>query len=103
MQEFFSQSQNFIGSHQTGIDPRTGVFTLHLPLANIHANYGMGPEISLSLTSSSLSQEDEGFGAGFGLPFTTYDKPNRLLRLSTGEQYLVEDDSDHYEGETSMD
>ncbi|WP_353161683.1 RHS repeat-associated core domain-containing protein, partial [Myroides odoratus] len=58
--------------------------------------------VSLSLTGSSLSQEDEGFGAGFGLPFTTYDKPNRLLRLSTGEQYLVEDDSDHYEGEITV-
>ncbi len=102
MNEFFSQSQNFIGSQQTGIDPRTGAFTLYLPLANINANYGMGPEISLSLTSSSFSQENEGFGVSFGLPFTTYDKTNRLLRLSTGEQYLVEDDSDDYQGEITI-
>ena len=99
---FFSQSLNFIGAQQTGIDPRTGVFTLCLPLANINANYGMGPEVSLSLTSNSFSRENVGFGVSFGLPFTTYDKPNRLLRLSTGEQYIVEDDSDYYQGEISI-
>ncbi|EKB08972.1 RHS repeat-associated core domain-containing protein [Myroides odoratus CIP 103059] len=99
MKDFFTQSQNFIGSQQTGIDPRTGAFILHLPLATLNANYGMGPEVSLSLTSSSLNQENEGFGVGFGLPFTTYDYQNQLLRLSTGEQYLVEDASDDYQGE----
>ncbi|QQU05213.1 RHS repeat domain-containing protein [Myroides odoratus] len=101
MKDFFTQSQNFIGSQQTGIDPRTGAFTLNLPLATLNANYGMGPEVSLSLASSSLNQADEGFGIGFGfgLPFTTYDYQNQLLRLSTGEQYLVEDDSDDYQGE----
>ncbi|EKB04101.1 hypothetical protein HMPREF9716_03345, partial [Myroides odoratus CIP 103059] len=26
MKDFFTQSQNFIGSQQTGIDPRTGAF-----------------------------------------------------------------------------
>ena len=93
MKDFFSQSQNFIGAQQTGIDPRTGAFTLSLPLANINANYGFGPEIDFTLRSHSSSTKDEGFGLGFGLPFTTYDQESKLLRLSSGEQYLMEDNS----------
>ena len=93
MKDFFSQSQNFIGAQQTGVDPRTGAFTLSLPLANINANYGFGPEVDLTLTSHSSNTKDEGFGLGFGLPFTTYDQESKLLRLSSGEQYLMEDNS----------
>ena len=91
MKEFFTQSQNFIGAQQTGIDPRTGVFALSLPLASIQANYGQGPSVGFTLTSQSSSITNQGFGIGFGLAFTIYDKKNKLLQLSTGEQYLMED------------
>lgn len=93
MKEFFTQSHNFIGSQQTGIDPRTGVFTASLLLAQFQANYGLGPSVNFTLSSQSISTIDEGFGTGVGLPFTTYDQGRKLLRLSTGEQYQIEEDA----------
>lgn len=89
MSDFYSQSQNFINALQSGIDSRTGSFSLNIPIANINANYGMGPEINVILSSTSLNKGNNGFGVGFSLPFTTYDKQNKLLTLSTGEKYLI--------------
>lgn len=93
MKEFFTQSQNFIGSQQTGIDPRTGVFTASLPMAQFQANFGLGPSVSFTLNCQSNNTVDEGFGRGVSLPFTTYDQSNKLLRLSTGEQYQIEENA----------
>ncbi|MBX6999796.1 type IV secretion protein Rhs, partial [Providencia rettgeri] len=97
MNKFFSQSQNFISALKTGIDPRTGIFSLNIPIVNINCNYGMGPEINLSLCSSSLQNNNSGFGMGFSLPLTTYDSKNKLLHLSSGEKYLINDTVANFE------
>jgi len=81
MSDFFSQSQNFMGALQTGVDPRTGIFSLSVAIANLNGNYGMGPEFNLTLNSNSLNKNNIGFGLGFTLPITTYDKKNKLLSL----------------------
>ena len=86
---FFSQAGNFISSVQGGVDPRTGLFNINLPLANLHSGSLVGPALALSLQYSPLSSLNEGFGRGFSLNLTRYDTTTGRLTLSTGEEYRV--------------
>lgn len=91
---FYSQAGNFISSVQGGVDPRTGLFNISLPLANLHSCRQAGPALSLSLQYSPLSSVNEGFGKGFSLNLTRYDKDSGKLVLSTGEEYRVSSSGD---------
>ncbi|WP_148251451.1 RHS repeat-associated core domain-containing protein [Raoultella terrigena] len=91
---FYSQAGNFISSVQGGVDPRTGLFNLSLPLANIHSGWLAGPVLALSLQYSPLSSVNEGFGTGFTLNLTRYDTDTGKLLLSTGEEYRVSSSGD---------
>lgn len=86
---YYTSAGNFISSVQGSVDPRTGLFNVHLPLANIQANALMGPTLSLDLQYSPLSTVDSGFGKGFRLNLSRYDKNTRQLLLSNGEEYRM--------------
>ncbi len=86
---FYSQAGNFISATLGGVDPRTGLFNLSLPLVNLHSAKLAGPALALSLQYSPLSSDNEGFGRGFALNLTRYNLPARKLTLSTGEEYRV--------------
>ncbi|CAI2793967.1 Cell wall-associated polypeptide CWBP200 [Serratia grimesii] len=86
---FYSQAGNFIDAVQGGVDPRTGLFSISLPVASIHPNNLAGPALELALRYSPLSSFDEGFGRGFALNLTRYDESTQSLVLSTGEEYSV--------------
>jgi len=89
----YSQASNFPSHVTTGVDPRTGQFTLALELPMGAANNLAGPSISASLAFSSLgSAIDRGFGRGWSLAMSELDLISGSLRLSTGEQYAVDMD-----------
>ncbi|WP_176711504.1 RHS repeat-associated core domain-containing protein [Streptomyces sp. PTY087I2] len=95
MSSFFTQAGNFDSAVSGGVDPRTGLFGVEVTLGSLVGNNNLGPSLPLSLSYSPLNSVDAGFGQGFQLALTTYDTDNRLLALSTGEQYKVlETDTD---------
>lgn len=89
---FFSTASNFISTVEGGVDPRTGLFTVSMPLASLHSCQLAGPALALSLQYSPLSLQNEGFGTGFSLNLTRYDTNTGKLVLSTGEEYRVNSD-----------
>ncbi|WP_277972940.1 RHS repeat domain-containing protein [Pantoea agglomerans] len=91
---FYSAAGNFIDSISGGVDPRTGLFNVSLPLVNLHANNLAGPALELSLNYTPFYSFDEGFGKGVALNLTRYDVPSRRLKLSTGEEYQMSSSGD---------
>ncbi|MGV2814524.1 RHS repeat-associated core domain-containing protein [Enterobacter cancerogenus] len=91
---FYTQAGNFLSTLQGGVDPRTGLFNISLPLTNLHSGSLAGPAFALSLQYSPLSVQNEGFGRGFSLNLTRYDITTGRLVLSTGEVYHVSSSGD---------
>ncbi|ELC6383294.1 RHS repeat-associated core domain-containing protein [Enterobacter hormaechei] len=86
---FYTGAGNFLSAIQGGVDPRTGLFNVNLPLANLLSGDLAGPVLALALRYSPLGNTDDGFGKGFALNLSRYDRQKRKLFLSTGESYSV--------------
>jgi RHS repeat-associated protein len=86
---FYTSAGNFIDAIQGGVDPRTGLFTVNLPLMNLRSGDLAGPALALALRYSPLASVNQGFGRGFSLNLTRYDITGRRLHLSTGEEYSI--------------
>lgn len=92
---FTSQTSNFISAMNTDVDPRTGQFMVSLPVVSLVGNHQLGPELSLSLSYSSLNGINSGFGTGFALTLTQFNNKTNLLELSNGEKYRVSPGTDN--------
>ncbi|MDC9588811.1 hypothetical protein PSI23_05630 [Xenorhabdus sp. XENO-10] len=88
---FFSHAHNFQSAARGNVDPRTGLFNYLMPVAYLIGNNYLGPEQAIMLSYSPLNTNDIGFGIGFSIGLTQYDAQNRLLMLSTGERYNVDE------------
>ncbi|WP_150624764.1 RHS repeat domain-containing protein, partial [Pandoraea horticolens] len=93
---FFTQANNFVGAVAGGVDPRTGLYNLSIPLGRLLGNGGLGPVVPIQLFYSPLSTllapgtvANKGFGKGVAVGFTSYDRDSGLLSLSTGQQIKV--------------
>ena len=89
---FYTSAGNFIGTAQGGVDSRTGLFNVSLPLVRLPSGQLAGPSLSLTLQYSPLSLCNEGFGTGFNLNLTRYDTTTGRLVLSTSEEYRIHSD-----------
>ncbi|KOV32501.1 hypothetical protein ADK60_13755 [Streptomyces sp. XY431] len=87
----FTHATNFSSAVSGGVDPRTGLFNVQIALGGLVGNRALGPSLPLTLSYSPLTSTDMGLGQGVSLPMTTYDVSERLLVLSSGEQYRVEE------------
>lgn len=88
-----SQASNFLGFVKTGVDPRTGQFTLAMSVPLPPANNLAGPSLTPTLSFSSLgSAQHRGFGLGWSLNLSELklNPDGALLRLASGEQYAVD-------------
>ncbi|PHM74691.1 RHS repeat-associated core domain-containing protein [Xenorhabdus kozodoii] len=92
--DFFSHAHNFQSAAMGSVDPRTGLFTYTLLVARLTGSHHLGPAQTLALAYSPLNTDNQGFGRGFSLGLTQYDSQQRLLSLSTGERYKVEEYTD---------
>jgi RHS repeat-associated protein len=89
MESFYSQAFNFVSAVAGGVDPRTGLFNVNMPLVSLIGNDNLGPSLPLTLHYTALSTLNQGFGIGCSLGLSQYDTTAMLLTLSTGERYKV--------------
>lgn len=87
----YSQASNFLSHVSTGVDVRTGQFTLAVQLPTLQANHLAGPFVSPGLHFSPLaSHTNFGFGLGWQMGVSMLDLNNDQLNLITGEQFRMD-------------
>ncbi|PEA87584.1 RHS repeat domain-containing protein [Bacillus thuringiensis] len=80
-----------LGSFTRGsVDPRTGTYNFVLPLAKIKGNKQRGPEVAVNLSYNHFSKGDEGFGIGWSIGLSKFDKEAGKLYLRDGRVIHVE-------------
>lgn len=88
-----TQASNFMDFIKTGVDARTGQFSMAIQLPLIPANNLAGPSLSPTLSFSVLgSSRNRGFGRGWSLDLSELNLNQHApsLRLSSGEQFAVD-------------
>ncbi|RON52336.1 hypothetical protein BK666_02905 [Pseudomonas frederiksbergensis] len=87
----YTQAGNFLSHVSTGVDSRTGQFTLGATLPGLQANSLAGPVVAPTLHFSPLaSHTNFGFGLGWQLGVSTLDLNANRISLSTGEQFRLD-------------
>lgn len=84
-----SNAFNFLGALQSGVDQRTGQYTLSINLPEIKSNSLNGPSLPLVLSFSPISRIDRGFGYGWNLYLTHFDINTQIISLRSGETFKV--------------
>ena len=84
-----SRAFDFLSYIESGVDPRTGQYTLNLTLPEIKANDLSGPIAPLTLGFNPLNITNSGFGIGWELRLSQYDARKQIIALSTGETFKV--------------
>ncbi|QLL10862.1 RHS repeat-associated core domain-containing protein [Pseudomonas chlororaphis] len=93
----YSQAGNFLSHGNTGVDARTGQFTLHFTLPGLQANNLAGPVVTPALSFSPLaSHTDYGFGRGWSMELSRLDLAAGSLRLTTGESFSLDRDKSEF-------
>jgi len=90
--DFHTQATNFMDAVKTGVDARTGQFTVALQLQLIPANNLAGPSICPTLSFSMLgSTVNRGFGFGWSLDLSEINlhQESPSVRLSSGEHFAI--------------
>lgn len=99
-QSIHTQATNFMDAIKTGVDSRTGQYTIAFQLPMLPGNDLAGPSVSPTLSFSVLgSLQNKGYGLGWSLDMSEInlhqDSPS--LRLSSGEQFAINMDSSSLE------
>jgi YD repeat-containing protein len=86
-----SNAFNFMSFLESGVDPRTGQYTVSITLPDVKTNDLRGPGMPLALTYNPLNTQDSGFGPGWNLQLSQYTpgSGSQILALSTGETFKV--------------
>lgn len=84
-----SNAFNFQSFVQTGVDPRTGMYTASLSLRELLSNYLRGPLVELTLNYNPLNTLDSGYGKGWNLALTEYSPHIQVVRLYSGQSFKV--------------
>lgn len=93
MSSIHTQANNFMDCIKTGVDARTGQFTIAFKLPLLPANHLAGPALTPTLSFGVLgSTRNKGFGLGWSLDLSELDlhQDAPSLRLSSGEQFAVD-------------
>jgi RHS repeat-associated protein len=85
----FTQAGNFLSALSGGVDPRMGLYSAVLSIAQLNGNRGMGPSFPVIFRYTPLDPRNLGYGNGFSLGLSSYDRRSGELRLSSGERYHV--------------
>ena len=84
-----SNAFNFMSYLQSGVDPRTGQYTVAISLPSVAVNNIAGPDVSLGLGFNPLNTQDVGWGLGWSLPRSEYDPKRSIVSLGSGETFKV--------------
>ncbi|POP94095.1 hypothetical protein CXB40_27785, partial [Pseudomonas syringae pv. avii] len=82
-----SNAFNFMSFLNSGVDPRTGLYTASISLPELKANDLAGPLVPIALAFSPLNTQDSGYGFGWNLQLSQFDPVTRMLSLSSGESF----------------
>ncbi|WP_412460889.1 RHS repeat domain-containing protein [Pseudomonas sp. SC11] len=77
---------NFQSYIESGVDPRTRTFSANILLGTL-----VDPRYDIRLCYSPLNQKDLGLGKGWRVPATVYNKKTRLLSLSDGRIFELDE------------
>lgn len=80
-----SEVYDVSGVVENGVDPRTGLFHAHYPIATLQGVEGLGPVVDLNLHYSARRANEGALGDGWAFRFSSFDNRLRLLTLSTGQ------------------
>lgn len=90
-----SDAFSFYSFTRGSVDPRTGTFNFTLPLVSLKGNNLRGPSLNLSLKFSPFNSADEGFGIGWSLGLSNFNKATGRLSLRDGRTiHIKENDTD---------
>ncbi|MGR5138788.1 RHS repeat domain-containing protein [Vibrio jasicida] len=94
-----SNATNFSEFISSGIDPRTGSYSINIDLGDFISHKTSGSVLSFQLSYSASNSRDSGFGRGWALPMTRFDNINNVLSLSTGQSFelIWNNDKDEYD------
>lgn len=85
-----SNAFNFLSFVQSGVDARTGQYTVSLSLPEVKTCELSGPVVPLTLNFNPLNTVDAGFGVGWEMGLTQYAPGNnQILSLHSGETFKV--------------
>ncbi|MCP2064827.1 UNVERIFIED_ORG: RHS repeat-associated protein [Pseudomonas reinekei] len=87
--EVESNAFNFTEFIQSGVDVRTGSYSTSINLAGWVANNINGPQISFNISFDSFRTTDFGWGRGWSLGLSSYNRKTRKLTLASGVSYRV--------------
>ncbi len=73
-----------LGQGESGVDPRTGLFHAHYPIATLQGLSGLGPICDLTLHYSALRGNEAGLGDGWAWRFSSLNVRDRCLTLANG-------------------
>lgn len=82
-----SNAFNFMSFIESGVDPRTGQYTLAINLPALQSYDLNGPEFPISLSYNPLNTTHSGYGLGWDLKLSQYTPATGILALSTGETF----------------
>ncbi|WP_173890722.1 MULTISPECIES: RHS repeat domain-containing protein [Pseudomonas] len=84
-----SNASNFIEQLQTGVDARTGQFTVNLKLPTVQAHDRRGPALDIALAYNALTPIDAGYGLGWDIPLSQFRQSKGLLTTNSGENFKI--------------
>lgn len=88
-QNIYSNAFNFESYLQSGVDIRTGQYTIQIQLASISSHYSNGPQLDFQISYSPLCLANQGFGIGWTTNFSQLDITQNRLTLSNGQSYII--------------
>lgn len=80
-----SEVYDVSGASENGVDPRTGLFHAHYPVAVLRGVDGKGPELDLTLHYSAVRANESALGDGWAFRFSSFDNRLRVLTLNSGQ------------------
>jgi len=98
---FYSNIFSLMDWAKNGIDPCSGMYLRHIPVASVSGNKLQGPEISLALRFNQFNALNYGFGVGWEFNLShidaEVDENNNAIQtlvLSNGARYQLIEDQD---------
>ena len=91
-----SNAYNFSEYISSGVDPRTGTFSMQINMGNFLSYKGSGISIPLVVSHDAFSK-DSGFGRGWSFPLSQFNKSRRSLKLSSGQSFQIKWNSEKNE------
>jgi RHS repeat-associated protein len=84
-----SNAFNFQSFVDSGVDQRTGLYTVSISLPEIKTCDLSGPAVPLKLSYSPLNTIDAGYGKGWRLGLTQYTPSTQIISVHSGESFKV--------------